>query len=66
MADADWYDQPAFQTTRLTTLAIYSQRIVAEDNSLCPSYNCSYTLSVQAPWYKPSATPQQISSHSMH
>ncbi|KAF8535233.1 hypothetical protein BDD12DRAFT_893518 [Trichophaea hybrida] len=51
IADADWYDQPAFQTTQLTTLAAYSQRIVAEDKSLCPSYNYSYTMSFHAPRY---------------
>jgi hypothetical protein len=48
---ADWYDQPAFQTVRLTTLAFYGRNIVVEDNSPCPLYNCSYTTEFHAPWY---------------
>jgi len=50
-ADVVWYDQPAFQTTKLTTLAIFGGHVVAERDSPCPSYNCSYTMEFYAPWY---------------
>lgn len=48
---ADWFDQPSFQSDRITKLAFFSQQVVPEKTSPCPGFNCTYDIEFWAPWY---------------
>ncbi|KAF8243701.1 hypothetical protein K440DRAFT_611828 [Wilcoxina mikolae CBS 423.85] len=56
-AEVDWYDQPSYNTKRLTTLSYMGKRILAEEKSPCGGFNCSYTTEFFAPWYNCTPTP---------
>jgi len=43
---ADWYDQPSQNTERITQLSIYTDQLVPEKSSPCPSFNCTYVTEV--------------------
>jgi len=44
-AVVDWYDQPSFQTERLTQLAYLGKNVLAEEQNPCGRWNCSYSTS---------------------
>lgn len=56
---ADWYIMPSNVADKITKLALFSYKVVAEPNSPCPGFNCTYRTEIVAPWYN--CTPAKFS-----